>query len=647
MVMLSDSESHPTQAASVAVGDVREREATPPAPTEEPSERADSLSMFSSEGTASKETDLLPPDPADLAARAGTSPGAPQSDPRGPAQTIAGTQHSRYRGGHPVPVAIVDDRATREAIWKLETYVETVSTLQALCASIDKRLMHAEETLARTEGFVADRTLHDLSTRIASRLTETEDAVRHIERVVASGPPEELLALQTLCANIDKRLAQAEETLGRTERLIADPALHDLSTRIASRLTETEDAVRHIERVVASGPPEELLALQTLCANIDKRLAQAEETLGRTERLIADPALHDLSTRIASRLTETEDAVRHIERVVASGPPEELLALQTLCANIDKRLAQAEETLGRTEGLAADRTLHELSARIAARLTDTEDAVRRLEGLVASGALAELSARVETGFAQTDDALRRIEAALDRRSGAPSIDRSAVAREGTRQVVSTATDRQRRPAEVASAPAQQSRTPGLSNPSLLVRVLPGAQHVKPIAATVILLGVLIVVAPMRVPIRVAVPPPPRAEQQPAVPVVDREPQVQAPPGEPAPPTSLSTEQPTPKASAPAPRRRVAVQTTAEAITPSATPTRFVGDLSITSTPPGARVFVNGRAVGVTPLVLHEQRAGSVAVQIASEGFERWSASVQIPAGQVTRVAATLRASPPQ
>jgi len=76
------------------------------------------------------------------------------------------------------------------------------------------------------------------------------------------------------------------------------------------------------------------------------------------------------------------------------------------------------------------------------------------------------------------------------------------------------------------------------------------------------------------------------------------------------------------------------------------PRPFVGDLSIASTPTGARVFVNGQAVGVTPLVLSEQRAGSVAVQIAGEGFERWSASVQVRADQTTNVAATLRRARP-
>ena len=271
-------------------------------------------------------------------------------------------------------------------------------------------------------------------------------------------------------------------------------------------------------------------------------------------------ALHALCDRIAGQLAQTDDAVRHIERVVASGPPDELLALQTLCAGIDTRLAHVE------------------------------DAVRRIENLVASRAV-----------------------------GAP-LDRRTVARENARRALSEANDR------LSAQPATQR--------SLAVA-----------AGIVILAAVLIVIAPTRVPIGVAAPPAPRAEPQPAAPVVERQPPpAQTSPVELSASTTASTLPLPPDAFVPPPPRRVAAQ---EVVASRATPARFVGDLSIASTPSGARVSLNGRAAGVTPLVLREQRAGSVAVQIANEGFERWSASVQIRAGEVARVAATLRASRPQ
>ena len=573
---MSDFEPNPAKADSVAAEDVRETESTPLARPEEPSERADSISMFPSEGTESEGIDLSSPDPADVTSRGHASQ----------EQIVASTWNPRSRRWYSVPVATADDRAKLEATSKLGTYVETVATLQAVSTGIEKRLGQVEETLARTDGFVADRTLHELSTRIAARLTETEDVLRHIETVVTSGPPDELLALQTLGANIDKRLAHVEEALGRTEGLVTERTFHELSAHIEARLTETEGAIRRIEGLVASGPPEELFALQTLGANIDKRLVHVEEALERTERLVTD------------------------------------------------------------------RTLHVASAHIAARLTETEGAVRRIEGLVASGAVAELSARVDAAFAHTDDALRRIEAALESRSDVPSINRGAVVRDEPSQVVSTTIERQTRPAGVAAlAQLRPSQAPWRLNPSIVIRKLPGAVRIARVAAvTVVLVGVLFVVTPTRVPINVATPlapaPPPREEQQPAVPVVEPEPLAQAPQGKPTPPTSPSTQPTRREASAPAPRRRAAARTTEDETAPPAAPARFVGDLSITSTPRGARVLVNGRAVGVTPLVLREQRAGSVAVQIASEGFERWSASVQIPAGQVTNIAATLRANRP-
>ena len=550
-MMMSYFEPNPAKADSVAADDVRETESSPPAEPEEPSERADSLSMFPSEGSESAVTDLSSPNPADVTSRA----------PASEEQIVASTRNPRTRLWYSAPVAIADDRAKLEA--KLGTYVETLATLQAVCTGIEKRLGQVEDTLARTEG---------------------------------------------------------------------------LSTRIAARLTETQDALRHNESVGTSGPSAEPFALQALGANIDTRLAHVEEALGRTEGLVADRTLHEVSAHIAARLTETEGAVRRIEGLVASGPREELFALQALGANIDTRLTHVEEALGRTETLVTDRTLHEVSAHIAARLTETEGAVRRIESVVASGAVAELSARVDAAFAHTDDALRRIEAALENRSEVPSINRGAGVREEE--------ERQTRPA--ALAPPRPSQAPWRLNPSLVVRKLPGAERIARLAAViVVLVGVLIFVAPMRVPINVATPPPPpREEQQLAATVVEPEPLAQAPQEKPNPPTSPSAQPTVRGASAPAPRRRADAGTTADATAPPAAPVRFVGDLSITSTPQGARVLVNGRAVGVTPLTLREQRAGSVAVQIASEGFERWSASVQIPAGRVTNIAATLRASRP-
>jgi hypothetical protein len=112
----------------------------------------------------------------------------------------------------------------------------------------------------------------------------------------------------------------------------------------------------------------------------------------------------------------------------------------------------------------------------------------------------------------------------------------------------------------------------------------------------------------------------------------------APTPAPARPPAQSTPPAAPRPAAQTPARRATVPAEADDVAPRS----FVGDLSITSTPAGARVSINGRAVGVTPLVLNERPAGSVAIQIVSDGFERWSASVQVRAGEMTNVSATLR-----
>jgi len=69
--------------------------------------------------------------------------------------------------------------------------------------------------------------------------------------------------------------------------------------------------------------------------------------------------------------------------------------------------------------------------------------------------------------------------------------------------------------------------------------------------------------------------------------------------------------------------------------------RFVGALTVDSRPQGARVFVDGRLVGTTPVSLPEVNAGSHAVRLEREGYRRWSSSVRIVASERNRVTASL------
>jgi serine/threonine protein kinase len=69
--------------------------------------------------------------------------------------------------------------------------------------------------------------------------------------------------------------------------------------------------------------------------------------------------------------------------------------------------------------------------------------------------------------------------------------------------------------------------------------------------------------------------------------------------------------------------------------------REPGVLQVDSRPRGAQVFVNGRLVGTTPLLLPDISPGTHAVRIDLRGHRRWVASVDVAPGQRQRVAASL------
>jgi hypothetical protein len=75
--------------------------------------------------------------------------------------------------------------------------------------------------------------------------------------------------------------------------------------------------------------------------------------------------------------------------------------------------------------------------------------------------------------------------------------------------------------------------------------------------------------------------------------------------------------------------------------PRPTP-EFVGALEVQSDPVGSAVFVDRKYIGETPVQLTELRAGSHIVWIQRDGYQRWTASVLVPAEKRTRVTATLQ-----
>jgi serine/threonine-protein kinase len=69
--------------------------------------------------------------------------------------------------------------------------------------------------------------------------------------------------------------------------------------------------------------------------------------------------------------------------------------------------------------------------------------------------------------------------------------------------------------------------------------------------------------------------------------------------------------------------------------------RLDAALVVESRPAGATVFVDGRQAGTTPLTLPGVSVGAHAVRLELEGYQRWSASVQVVASEQNRVTASL------
>ena len=88
----------------------------------------------------------------------------------------------------------------------------------------------------------------------------------------------------------------------------------------------------------------------------------------------------------------------------------------------------------------------------------------------------------------------------------------------------------------------------------------------------------------------------------------------------------------------------------EAATPAPPPPRetkrtvFVGALQIDSAPQGAQVFVDRKAVGVTPVLVTDLSAGSHAIRVEADGHLAWSSAVRVIADRQTHVNAILSPS---
>ena len=195
------------------------------------------------------------------------------------------------------------------------------------------------------------------------------------------------------------------------------------------------------------------------------------------------------------------------------------------------------------------------------------------------------------------------------------------------------------PSPSARVRASGRRTPVAIVASIAVLALTGLALLRPANS-----------APSDKPRPVAVPSAPPVDVvntpdvQAAPSVVQAAPSVEAPPP-PAPAPALAPITPAavrapalrPRATArnvePRPERRAMSSAKAPA---------FTGVLIVDSVPRGAAVTMNQKPLGVTPLRLPAHPAGSYAIWVEHEGFERWTAGVRVAANTTTRVNPTLR-----
>jgi hypothetical protein len=90
-------------------------------------------------------------------------------------------------------------------------------------------------------------------------------------------------------------------------------------------------------------------------------------------------------------------------------------------------------------------------------------------------------------------------------------------------------------------------------------------------------------------------------------------------------------------------REVTVRLARERSRPAPAPAAagFSGVLYVDSRPRGARVLLDGRAIGTTPLQVGDIRAGAHVVRLELANHRPWTTSTRVVAGETTRVTGSL------
>jgi len=76
-------------------------------------------------------------------------------------------------------------------------------------------------------------------------------------------------------------------------------------------------------------------------------------------------------------------------------------------------------------------------------------------------------------------------------------------------------------------------------------------------------------------------------------------------------------------------------------TPTPTQTTGTGTVAVSSSPPGAQVYIDNAYEGITPVTIPSVAAGSHTILIREAGYADWQISEEVKSGQTTQVSATL------
>jgi hypothetical protein len=430
-----------------------------------------------------------------------------------------------------------------------------------------------------------------------------------------------------------------DEDVYASARPLTDPFVETMREPAAAFAPHAQDIADLLKNHEAQ--LDALTGLQNLCRGMVERLVQTEQSLRRAEDLAADR-----STRIDEVLIRTENAIGTVQGSVAEIDK----TLHELCVTIVKRSTATEEILRRVDEFVADRTLQQLAARIDTRLADTAAEVHQIERLMRGVGFREFAASVDSRLLRTEETVRRIERMLEA-TAASQIDSVNLDRISGERTTGLQTQRAWTALTRVVRSGQDRATYAWNQATTRIDVSRMAAR----AAGVLLLLVVLSLVTVRVddlgiglhgsskssgdrpvpPVESVIVPAVEAALLTAVPRTTPQPVKQAEPT-----TAVAAVVARPRQT----RRQSASQGGARdetEVAQTAASSQYFGTLEIASTPSGASVFVNGRAVGVTPLTLPRQRAGSLALTITRAGFNRWSSAVQVRSGVSTEVNATL------